>query len=93
MVQRSAHCSRLLQIIHCQANDLREQNPDSVRQENADASHHVTAPVFLEIGKQRAETLGQHAFLDAILSAQASVLGGLWPSPRSLCALLRETSV
>jgi hypothetical protein len=87
--------SRLLQIIHCQANDLREQNPDSVRQEDADASHHVTTPVFLEIGKQRAETLGQHAFLDAILSVRASVLGALQEALQGAAGLgnLRQAGI
>src|SRR5690348_7164898 len=77
----------LLQVIYRHANDLREQNPDSVSQQYTDGSHHVTAPVFFEIGKKWSETLGQHAFLDEILAAQASVLASLQEALQSRTGL------
>jgi hypothetical protein len=39
---------------------LREENPDSVIEENAEASEHEGGAVALYIGDKRAQALGQH---------------------------------
>ena len=49
-----------MQTVHSSPDHEREQNPDAVVKKDADCSRDVAAAVLLQVGKQWAQTLGQH---------------------------------
>src|SRR5271170_4200147 len=63
-----------MEVVDRPADNLREQNPDSIVQEDAQRPYGIAAAVLLEIGKKRAQTLGKHLVpVDEILPVRASL--------------------